>query len=352
MKGNILLTIPNFVTAGSQYVLLALYKIYKQQHKTFILVDDAQGNFPETVGPDDRLVLPKKGYLGFWEGIKYAIRFASLLRKHKIGIVHSWDYRSEVWEAIGCRIAGVPYDYTKKNNAWSGKWKLKSLLATRIVYDHPEMLQRFFKTKNLAKKAVFNPHGVDTEIFRPSDALPETKYVIGCIGNIGQNKNQLVILKALTMISVPVHCRFFGNADPKYLESLQDFIRDHQLSSKVSISGFVENHNLPEILHGMDLLILASYNEGLPVILLEAMACGVYCIASNSGGGSEFLISSCGCGDLFDPDDAGKLANLIETYYADPGSKRVNIPYAITETEKKFSVHREGRKYLELFESL
>ena len=317
-----------------------------------MLIEDKSGHFPEVIENDDRVVIPKKGYLGLREGITYVRTLSRKLKELNIQVVHSWDYRSEVWEALACRMTGIPYVFTKKNNAWSRRWWLKSFMATHIVYDHPGMFQRFFNRSGFRQKTTFIPHGVNTGIFRPADSTGEIKHVIGCIGNIGHNKNQLVILKALSKSKLPLRCRFYGNTDKKYMETIQEFIRDHQLSDRVEILNFVENHKLPEVIRSLDMVILSSYNEGLPVILLEAMACGTYCLASRSGGGSEFIMERCGSGELFDPDDAVLLANLIENFYADSAKKQRGAREAAVAIEQHFSIHHEGNEYLALFEKL
>lgn len=347
---RILLTIPNFRTAGSQYVLLSLYHLYKKRHpQTFILIEDASAFFPEEVDPGDRLILPKKGYLSVSEGISYSRKFAALIRVHEITVVHSWDYRSEIWEALACKMARVPYVYTKKNNAWSKKWWFKSLLSNHIVYDHPEMGSRFFNTAFLRMKASLIVHGVNPEVFKPSRNHKNRTHLIGCIGNIGANKNQLVLLRALAASKLPVQCHFYGNADPEYLKMLQEYIQSNNLQDRVVFKGYVENLKLPEVLNSLDILILASYNEGLPVILLEAMACGVYCIASDSGGGSRYILDNCKNGDIFKPDDYLRLSGLIQNFYSNPLPDESVAETSIKQIGENFSIQKEADQYLSLF---
>lgn len=353
LNGTILLTIPNFRTAGSQYVLLSLYHLYKKSnYRTFVVVEDESGFFPGEIDENDRLVLQKKGYLGVTEGIRYSFAFSKIVKQLNIGVVHSWDYRSEIWEALACRIAGIPYVYTKKNNSWSRRWWLKSLLSTHIAYDHPDMGNRFFSKGLLRKKSTLIPHGVNTTLFKPLVKRDLPSFIIGCVGNIGLNKNQMVLLRALLNSDDKIQCRFYGNADREYLELLKKFIDANNLSHRVSFMNYVDNASLPGILSELDILVLASFNEGLPLILLEAMACGVYCIASDSGGGARYIFNMCRAGDLFDPREPEQLAQLIREFYQNRGSKNEISKRAVQNVQNLFSSTKEADNYINLFSKL
>src|SRR5690554_5089199 len=100
-KTKILYTIPNFKTAGSQYVLLSLIE---RMDKTFFDPFVCIENYPELV-PDS---IPAHRQLLFrWSGKKLRDiwNFQRLLKKHKIDIVHSWDYKSNYSEALATRFA-------------------------------------------------------------------------------------------------------------------------------------------------------------------------------------------------------------------------------------------------------
>src|SRR5690554_2072772 len=180
-KIKILYAIPNFKTAGSQYVLLSLFRnIDRDIFEPYICIE----KFPETVPAD---VLENQLILFEWSGKKArdVMRFRAVLRANKIDVLHSWDYKSNYLEALACRMAGVKYLYTKKNNAWSKRWKLKSLLSNHIAYDNPEMKARFFASREFKKKISFIPHGVDVDVFKSLEKIRSKTFNIACIGNIG-----------------------------------------------------------------------------------------------------------------------------------------------------------------------
>lgn len=182
---KILYTIPNFKTAGSQYVLLSLLRnIDKTVFDAYICIE----KFPETVPAD---VLEKQLILFKWTSNKTHDnwKLGKTLKEIKIDILHSWDYKSNYLEALACRMAGVKYLYTKRNNAWSKRWRLKSFLSHHIAYDNPAIKSRFFNSFLLKNKIFFIPYGVDTSIFKPLEQSSHNNFNIVCIGNIEPNKN-------------------------------------------------------------------------------------------------------------------------------------------------------------------
>lgn len=341
---KILYTIPNFKTAGSQYVLLSLFRnIDKTLYEPYVCVE----NFPELI-PED---IPTERQLLFaWTGNNFRdiINFGRLLKKHEIDLVHSWDYKSNFWEPMATRLAGTKYLFTKKNNAWSKRWRLKSFLSNHIVYDNPEMKTRFFKSFFFRNKTSFIPHGVNTEVFKPLPKNTHSTFTIGSIGNIGSNKNQLFIVKALTELPKDVVLHLYGNEDVAYRALLDDYISKNKLEDRVKFHGFVKNAKLPEVYSNLDLFVLASLQEGLPVSILEAMACGVSVLSTDSGGGARYILKS-GGGFVFDVNNVQSLTAHIVRLMQNPQEMEEVSKAGRKNAVRNFSAQSEVSVYEELY---
>lgn len=346
-KIKILFTIPNFVTAGSQFVLLAIYNNLDQNiFDPKVLVEKHPETFPKEIKKEEQLFLPQ-----FKKASTRIKKLSQLLKKEKIDIVHSWDYKSTSVEAIACRVASVKYIYTKKNNAWSKRWFAKSVLSSYIAYDNPEMKERFFTSYLLNNKVSFIPHGVDTKLFIPLEKKTvQNQFIIGCIGVLGENKNQLFLLKALTKLPSAVKMEFYGKSDKDYFEKLNNYIKDHNLKDRVTFKGFIENITIPEVLSSFTILVLASNNEGLPVTLLEAMACGIPVLSSDSGGGARYILTNNTGGFIYKnkEDFINKVTQLIKdeqllTSLSKSGRQRVITTFSI---EKEVSAYESLYKKL------
>jgi len=74
------------------------------------------------------------------------------------------------------------------------------------------------------------------------------------------------------------------------LEKLMKMCAALEVEDRVTFTGEVPNEDVQKILKASDLFVLNSSYEGLPHVLLEAMACGVPIIATNSGGNREVIV--------------------------------------------------------------
>lgn len=346
-KTKILYTLPNFITAGSQYVLLTIInKLNKNRFEIFIGVEKHPELIPDIIPNDHKVQLDFNGSL-----IHDVISFARLLRRLKIDVVHSWDYKSHYIEALSCRFTRASYLYTKKNAAWSKRWFLKSLLSAHIAYDHPEMWSRFFNHFLLRSKVSFIPHGVDLTKFKPMESVGVQKdsFKLCCIGNIGSNKNQLFIVEQLKDLPSSIHLYLYGHKAPQYFKKLNEYIKKEELTDRVHIQNFVANDELPQLLNTFDLFVLASKREGLPVSVLEALACGIPVLCSDSGGGTRFIFEQGKGGYVFNLENPQGFKAALLKFYKDKdyfdNKKREAISLA-----NKFDVLEEVKAYELLYQ--
>lgn len=346
-KTRILFTIPNFRTAGSQYVLLSLLRgLDKSVFDPFVCVEKRGEKFPEEIPLDRRLYFEWKG-----SAVTSILTFNRFLRKNGIDVIHSWDYKSNFLESLAATIAKRPYVYTKKNNTWSRRWKLKSLFSTHIVYDNPEMKKKFFDFFLFRRKVSFIPHGINTDVFKPIDKMITNTYNLGCIGNIGENKNQLFIIKCLKDLPGDVVLHLYGKADKNYRATIEEYLTLHQLNERVIFHGFIPNDKLPEVFRQLDLCILASQQEGMPVSILEALACGIPVLASDSGGGAKFILEK-GGGYIFSLGSTEQLIKYISQLYGNPQKLKALSLEGRRNILRHFLLEKEIASYEKIYKKL
>lgn len=345
-KIKILYTIPNFRTAGSQYVLLSLYKgIDRTVFDPYICVERYPEMIPDVIPLNRRVVFE-------WTGnrLKDILNFRTILKEHKIDLVHSWDYKSNYLEAFACKIAGIPYLYTKKNDTWSKPWKLKSLFSKHIAYDNPLMKEQFFSSIVFRNKITFIPHGVDTNVFKPKEKLPHNTFNITSIGNIGSNKNQLFIIKALKDLPSDIHLHLYGNEDKLYRDKIDKYIFSNSLSNRVHFHGFVANLDIPMVYRNIDLFVLASMHEGLPVSILESMACGVPALSSDSGGGAKYILTPEYIFSLENPSEL--IDKILRFYNMQDAEKQSLADLGRLQVCKEHALEKEVSDYEKLYKKL
>ena len=345
-KINLLFTIPNFNTAGSQFVLLAIVsRLDVHLFNIYIGVENQPECIPDVFPKGKQLLLPEQNK-------DYVFNLRKLLKLHAIDVLHSWDYKSNYLEPLACRLAGVKYLYTKKNNAWSKRWQLKSVLSHAIAYDNPNMQSRFFKDWYLKNKTTLVTHGVDTSVFNPQKKTAHENFNICCVGNVVANKNQLFVLEALLKLPETVHLHIYGKEDVRYKALLDTFVSENHLSDRVHFKGYISNYSLPEVFSRHDVFVLASKQEGLPVSLLEALACGLPAMSSNSGGGSRFILEHTLRDLLFELEDIAYFVTVILKLKDDKSYYEKLSEIGISTVKERFLIQKEVELYQQLYKTI
>jgi glycosyltransferase involved in cell wall biosynthesis len=155
------------------------------------------------------------------------------------------------------------------------------------------------------------PNGVDISRFQPAeDRRPwGPRLVVGSLGNLTPVKNHALLIRAcaeLTKMGVDVEVRIAGKGPEE--SRLRELARELHLADRLHLSGHVED--APAFLTDLNIFVLPSDSEAHPNALIEAMACGLPCIASRVGGIPEILGDG-EAGRLVMPGDVRTLVALI-----------------------------------------
>jgi glycosyltransferase involved in cell wall biosynthesis len=164
------------------------------------------------------------------------------------------------------------------------------------------------------------PNGVDTAQFAPGPPgiRPDPATVI-FVGRLEAQKNLARLIEAMRRVQEQHPARLVLVGEGTLRPMLQAQARD--LGVAVEFAGIVEHSALPALLCVADVFVLPSLIEGHPKTLLEAMACGLPCVASDCEGNRE-VIEDGQTGLLALPDDAGVLAAQITRVLEDEGLAR------------------------------
>jgi glycosyltransferase involved in cell wall biosynthesis len=146
------------------------------------------------------------------------------------------------------------------------------------------------------KKLAIIPNGVDIEKYSPGISYFknqfDTKYLFIYQGRIAPEKNIEALLKAWKYSKMGKESTLLIVGDGPLTDSLKPLYNEE---NKVIWLGFIAEENKRiEILRSADVFILPSLVEGLSLSLLEAMSCGVACIATDAGADGEVLEKGAG----------------------------------------------------------
>jgi glycosyltransferase involved in cell wall biosynthesis len=154
-------------------------------------------------------------------------------------------------------------------------------LATKLVLECKYMIHLYNLEKYANKLGLGNLY-VDTLTFRPTKSFSERKYEIGYIGNFVKEKGVIEFVRSLRLL------RPKGDFNVVMVGEgpLKDEAQQLAFSSGIqaNISGWVDQKEVSNYLKDIKLLVVPSSKEGLPNIVLEAMACGTLVLATPIGG--------------------------------------------------------------------
>jgi glycosyltransferase involved in cell wall biosynthesis len=108
--------------------------------------------------------------------------------------------------------------------------------------------------------------------------------LVGYVGRLSQEKGILNFLEAIPLvIETRDDARFLIAGDGQLRSTVDVYLQQASLSSKVNFVGWVPHDELPSYLNEMKLLVIPSYTEGGPLIAIEAIACGTPVISTLVG---------------------------------------------------------------------
>lgn len=133
------------------------------------------------------------------------------------------------------------------------------------------------KTLAINKKSTYIPNGVDTKKFSPLGQNQPAIPTILFVGRLEPQKNILTLIEAVSHIKTPLKLHIVG--DGALRQAVIDMAKKRGVMIK--LESQVDHDLLPKIYQHATIFILPSVKEGSPKVLLEAMSCGLPCIASD-----------------------------------------------------------------------
>ncbi|MBI4488600.1 MAG: glycosyltransferase [Deltaproteobacteria bacterium] len=313
------------------------------------------GDMIREAGVDLRIVKRR----GHFE-IARILKLAYLLRRDRIDIVHSFLFNANGYAWAARLLANVPYLVTSarscKGLGWLRDWvnRIAFRMSDAIVCNGNAVrsfITQHYRAPAHKIKVVYN--GVDLDRFIPGSTdsqpsgRPEDRLVI-TVGRLVPAKDLDLFLDAAALLAhKKAGVRFMIVGDGPCRETLEGNVSRNGLNGQVSFLG--DRADVPQLLQAADIFWLTSAWEGLPNVLLEAMACAKPIVTRDVGACRE-LVSHGVNGYLVSSRDAEKFADHTLTLLSDPAratemgdagrrlaEEKFSIPAMIRTTEKLYS---------------
>ncbi len=287
----------------------------------------------------------------------YIAELERFIRDQGIDLVVSHGMRFDFLAQQACERTGVPHVvvravaladetmpvWTKRLYAIADAWTLRRCRSIVAVSEASK--QRMISTQHLpAAKITVIPNGVRlTEVSSTARAearrtlgVPPDVPLVGGIGQLIPRKAFQVLVEARGLLRERhprVECVLLGEGPERpRLEA-----RARELGVRLHLPGFVSDPY--PALSAFDVAVLPSRAEGMPLVVLEAMALGVACVATPAAGTVE-LLEDGRSGLLFPVDDAGALAAALDRLLADPLLRASLAASAEARARAEFGIER------------
>jgi glycosyltransferase involved in cell wall biosynthesis len=201
-------------------------------------------------------------------------------------------------------------------------------------------------------KVVVVPLGVDAHEFAPPprlQRLPGTPLRVISVGHLSQVKGYPLLIEAV------YHLRKRGRrveltivGEGVCRRELEEFIARFDLETLVYLAGACNHDRIPELLARSDVFALSSFLEGVPVVLMEAMAMGLPCVATRITGIPEIIDDGLD-GLLVPPGSAECLADAIERLAEDGLLARRLGDAARAKVQARYELDRNAERLCGVF---
>jgi glycosyltransferase involved in cell wall biosynthesis len=284
---------------------------------------------------------------------------AALLRARPASVIHTHGYRADVIAGlvahfrqcahvqtlhgfIGADRRGRFYEWMQVQ---AGIRASATLCVSTPIFDR--LTRAGARHPVLLRNAVPPVDGPFSRAKSRADlALPADVFVAGWVGRLSPEKDPLAFVDALSTAGDTVHGILLGDG-PLYGE-VQQRIAALGIGHRVRLAGLIPMAS--RYFCAFDTLALTSRTEGTPMVVLEAMQCGVPIIASAVGGVPDVLAD--GAGVLCQPGDSEGIGRALKRLSENAGERLVLAQAGIERATSAFNYERWIERHERLYASV
>jgi glycosyltransferase involved in cell wall biosynthesis len=342
-----------------RYAINLAQAFVEEGMKVDIFVTNGVGRLLSQKPPQARLFIGGgTAKSSFWPFFRYLI-------KHKPDVVISANLYIDAI-CILARIASlsntknlVSLHSTFSRDAYRGRPRLKAIYSCvcRLLYPKAHFIVAVSKAVatdakiyfRLAQEVhvIYNP--VITNELRSLSLAPilhpfyqqEGEFVILSVGRLTVQKDFETLLQAFAILRQKLPCKLVILGEGEELQKLQRLTHELNIFTHVDFIGFV-NNPYPFFLHS-DVLVSSSQCEGLPTVIIEALAVGTKVVATDCPGGSSEILGAGRFGALVPMQDPEALSSAIYETLLAP-----EVGDLLKERAKSFTAFASARQYIRL----
>ncbi len=306
--------------------------------------------------------------------MRLVARLLRVIRSYDIVHLHGFSQKNVVVTAVaraaGRRIvftlhtAGQDEPEVVRRKGVLAYWSFKS--ADLVTSVSPRLTSAYVAAGLAADQLRSVPNGIDVQRFRPvddlrrvairrSNGLPVDPPIVLFVGFFSRDKRPDLLFRAWRRLKdqhgVDTTLVFVGATEPSYYEIDDSLLVE--LRSAIARAHdtdrvlFVPPTNAVEqYFQAADVFVLPSAREANPLALLEAMACGLPCVASRLEGATDVVIDDRVNGRLVPVDDEAALASALRDILQDRTGARLMAERARQTVTSRFDIERAAEGWL------
>lgn len=287
------------------------------------------------------------------------------LRTRNADIVHTHRIKENILGALCAKTTGAKTVCTRHGSQEHCIEKLD--LRRQFLYHLNQIVDRYIHgniivvaehmleetvSATIKDKLVLIPNGIPLPADTKSKFPRGEKCVIGIVGRLVPVKRIDVFIETAKLLMDSVGSRgvveFRIVGDGPLREEMEQLVTERRLQDSVEFLGHVSNAE--EEISKLDILLICSDHEGLPMVALEAMVAGTLVVANTVGGLGSLL--SDGCGYSIESQEPASFLQAIIEIISDPETATRATAMARQKIERGFSSTRMVEKYLGVYKSV
>lgn len=284
------------------------------------------------------------------------LKIRSFVKKRKLDVLIGMSFSMTWYTVFATKFTKTKAVGTERNNPFKYKANKINSFLRKFFYKYcdgyvfqTQKASTFF-TEKLKDRDIVIPNAIFNETVYELTLPIEREKLICAVGRLNEQKRFDILIDAFASVSekIPEHKMIiFGEGELR--DELEKRVASYSLEDRISLPG--TNPQSVQVVNKADVFVLSSDLEGMPNVLMEAMAMGVPCVSTRCDMGPEELIENGENGILVDVGNTQQIADSILEIISNPTlSQKLSIN--ARRLLKTHSIEAISEKWLDFLKSI